>query len=97
MQGMWVVHGIQALCLAQLTCYGSVWCVGCEELVEYVRYVWLWAVWVDEWKRGLGMGFTNPVGTEGVLDVCFCCGVGSGYGAWTRVSRGGVVLCLCEL
>ena len=28
---------------------------------------------------GLGMGFTNPVGTVGVLDVCLClgcCGVG---------------------
>ena len=22
-----------------------------------------------EWMRGLGWGFTNPVGTEGVLDV----------------------------
>ena len=24
--------------------------------------------------RGLGLGFTNPVGTWGVLDVCFGCG-----------------------
>ena len=38
-----------------------------------------------EWMRGLGLGFTNPVGTGGVLDVCLCfsCGgvvvqVGSG-------------------
>ena len=23
-----------------------------------------------EWMGGLGLGFTNPVGTEGVLDVC---------------------------
>ena len=23
-----------------------------------------------EWMRGLGLGFTNPVGTGGVLDVC---------------------------
>ena len=26
--------------------------------------------------RGLGLGFTNPVGTEGVLDVCLCFGCG---------------------
>ena len=25
-----------------------------------------------EWMRGLGLGFTNPVGTGGVLDVCLC-------------------------
>ena len=33
-----------------------------------------------EWMRGLGLGFTNPVGTGGVLDVCLylgCGGVGS--------------------
>ena len=30
-----------------------------------------------EWMRGLGLGFTNHVGTGGVLDVCLCCaGVG---------------------
>ena len=27
-----------------------------------------------EWIRRLGLGFTNPVGTGGVLDVCLCCG-----------------------
>ena len=55
-----------------------------------------------EWMRGLGLDFTNPVGTGGVLDVslCFGCGsvrgvCGSGQGAWTRVWRSGVVLCLC--
>ena len=35
------------------------------------------AVWVErggEWMRELGLGFTNPVGTGGVLDVCFGCG-----------------------
>ena len=34
-----------------------------------------------EWMRGLGLGFTNPVGTGGVLDVslCFSCG-GVGVG-----------------
>ena len=29
-----------------------------------------------EWIRGLGLGFTNPVGTERVLDVCLCFGCG---------------------
>ena len=61
--------------------------MGCEELVEYVRCVcvWLGAAWVrrgcvggevGEWMRGLGLGFTNPVGTRGVLDVCLCFGCG---------------------
>ena len=26
------------------------------------------------WMRGLGLGFTNPVRTGGVLDICLCCG-----------------------
>ena len=26
----------------------------------------------DEWMRGLGFGFTIPVGIGGVLDVCLC-------------------------
>ena len=54
--------------------------------------------------EGVGLGFTNPVGTGGVLDVCLCLGCGgvdgvSGewVGTWTRVWRGGMVLCLCEL
>ena len=56
--------------------------MGCEELVEYVRCVcvWLGAAWVErggcEWMRGLGLGFTNPVGTGRVLDVCLCFGCG---------------------
>ena len=29
-----------------------------------------------EWMRGLGLGFTNPVRTGGVLDVCLCFGCG---------------------
>ena len=40
----------------------------------------------------MGLRFTNPMGTWEVLDVCLCfgCGgVGSGYGDWTRVWRGG--------
>ena len=33
-----------------------------------------------EWMRELGLGFTNPVGTGGVLDtyLCFGCGVVGG-------------------
>ena len=57
-----------------------------------------------EGVSGLGLGFTNPVGTGGVLDMCLCFGCGGvggvdgeGYGAWTRVGSGGVVLCLCEV
>ena len=40
---------------------------------------------MDERMRRLGLGFTNPVGTWGVLDVCQCfgCGgVGSVGGEW---------------
>ena len=57
-----------------------------------------------EWMRELGLGFTNPVGTGGVLDVCLCfgCGgVGGVGGEWVggldRVGSGGVVLCLYEV
>ena len=38
-----------------------------------------------EWMRGLGLCFTNPVGTGGVLDVCLCLGcggVGGVCGEW---------------
>ena len=56
-----------------------------------------------EWIRGLGLGFTNPVGTGGVFDVCLyfgCGGVGGvggeWVGAWTRVWTDRVVLCLCD-
>ena len=50
------------------------------------------------WMRGLGLSFTNPVGTVGVLDVCLCLGcsgvggVGAewvGLGVWTKVWKGG--------
>ena len=54
--------------------------------------------------RGFGLGFTNPVGTGGVLDVCLCFGCGGVGGVdgewvctWIRVGRCGVVLCLCEV
>ena len=36
--------------------------------------VWIAASWVDsggEWMRRLGLGFTNPVRTGVVLDVCW--------------------------
>ena len=35
-----------------------------------------------EWMRGLGLGFTNPVGTWGVLDVCLCFGCGDVCKEW---------------
>ena len=54
--------------------------------------------------RELGLGFTNPVETGEVLDVCLCLvcnsvgGVGgSGCVAWERVWKGGVMLCMCVL
>ena len=43
--------------------------------------------------RGLGLGFTNPVGTGGVLDMCLCFG---SLGGLVYVGTGGVVLCLYE-
>ena len=57
----------------------------------------------SEWMRGLGLGFTNSVGTGGVFDVCLCLGCGGvgvvggeWVGALTRVWSGEVMLCLCE-
>ena len=54
--------------------------------------------------RGLGLGFPNPLETVGVLDVCLYFsfgdvgGVGGEWvGDWTRVCRGGAVLCMCEV
>ena len=36
-----------------------------------------------EWMRELGLCFTNPLGTGGVLDMCLCCGgVGGVGGEW---------------
>ena len=70
--------------------------------------VWLGAVCVErgggEWMRELGLGFTNPVGTGGVLDMCLCFGCG-GVGGVGEEWVGGldkgwerwVVLCLCEV
>ena len=75
------------------------------ELMEYVRCVcvWLGSAWVKrgEWKRGLGLGFTNPVGTGEMLDVCLCFGCGGVGEEWVggldQGLKGWVVLCLCEL
>ena len=39
--------------------------------------------------RGLDLGFTNPVGTGGVLDVCLCFGCG-GVGGVGREWVGGL-------
>ena len=54
------------------------------ELLEFVFD----SVYVDlkynEIMRGLGIGFTNTVGTEGVLDVCLCLGCGSVGGVEER-------------
>ena len=44
---------------------------------------------VDEWMRGFGLGFTNPVGTRGVWDVCLCLNCGGVDGV------GGVGMWLC--
>ena len=55
---------------------------------------------VGEWMREFGLGFTNPVGTWGVLDACLwfgCGGVGGVGGEWVveldqgRERRGGVI------
>ena len=47
--------------------------------MEYVRCLCVWRGWIGgEWMRGLGFGFTNPVGTRGVFYVCFGCGVVGG-------------------
>ena len=52
----------------------------------------------------LSLGFTIPVETGEVLDVCLCFGCGGvgsvggeWVGVWTRVGSGGMVLCLCEV
>ena len=41
-----------------------------------------------EWMRELGLGFTNHLGTGGVLDMCLCFGCGG---------VGGVGCCCCCL
>ena len=34
MQTMWLVRVVPVLCLTQLTCYGSVWCVGSKSITQ---------------------------------------------------------------
>ena len=59
-----------------------------------------------EWMRGMGLGFTNPVGTCGVLDVSLCFGavvlvgwVVIGWGVVRRLGPGfggwGCVMFVC--
>ena len=49
--------------------------------------------------RELGLGFTNPVGTGGVLDMCLCFGCGGvgggrwGVGRWLGPGSGAVGWC----
>ena len=38
--------------------------------------------WRGEWMREFGLGFTNPVGTGGMLDICLCFGCGGVGGEW---------------
>ena len=42
-----------------------------------------------EWMRELGLGFTNPEGTGGVLDMCLCFGCG-GVGGVSEEWVGGL-------
>ena len=53
------------------------WCGVCERCMCLAR-----GSEVGEWMRGLGLDFTNPVGTRGVLDVCLCFGCGGVGGEW---------------
>ena len=53
---------------------------------------------------GERIGFYQSCGNRGVLTyvcvwvaVVWVVKVGSGWGAWTRDWRGGVVLCMCEM
>ena len=48
-----------------------------------------------EWMGELGFGFTNPVRTGGMLDVCLCCGGvrGGGLVRGLRLGSGEVGWC----
>ena len=74
MLGISVVRGMRG--------FGGV-CEMCMCLARAMR------VGRDEWMRGLGSGFTNPVGTWGVLDMCMCLGCGGvgGVGSVGGVGR----------
>ena len=43
---------------------------------------------MGEWIRALGLGFTNPVGTGGELDVCLCLGCCGVVGVSRECDRG---------
>ena len=77
---MWVVHVFQVLWLAQLTCYVVRGMRGFGGLCEMcICFAWGGVGGEGgEWMRRLCLGFTNPVGTGDVLDVCLwfgCSGV----------------------
>ena len=48
--------------------------------------------------RGLGLGFTNPVGTGGMWDMCLCCSGIGGVGRWLGPESGrvGCYVCVCS-
>ena len=75
-----MVHMVQVFCVVQVTCLSSI-----VRGVGRVCDMCMCLAWGGmggeggEWKRELGLGFTNPVGTVGVLDMCLrisCGGVG---------------------
>ena len=53
-------------------------------------------VWC-EWLRGLGLGFTNPVGTGGVWDMCLSSDgvghIGGGVSGWPGPGSGRMGWC----
>ena len=54
----------------------------------------------SEWMRELVLGFTNPVGTEEVLDMCLCFGCGGVGGVWSGEWESwakGVIMCVCAV
>ena len=74
---MWVVHVVQIVCLAPLTCHDECGAGdgGVCELCTCLARGDLGGE-EGEWTRGFGFGFNNLVGTGGVLDVCLCLGCG---------------------
>ena len=76
MQGMWVVHVVQVLCLVQLTCYVDGVYVSCV-------CVWLGAAWVERGGEWIGFGLYQSCGKwgldqdmEGWCYVCVSCEYG---------------------
>ena len=47
----------------------------------------------SEWMRGLGLGFTNPVGTGGAWKVHLCLGYVGVGGEWGWAGSGRVMWC----